>query len=82
LSRGLENKPRIQRQTGKAEGNMPTKHIDEETWRKVEQAAVKATIATKKSIKETQMLKLLILKGLEEIGEEDFLKILRSRKEN
>lgn len=51
---------------------MPTKHIDDETWRKVEKEAVKATIATKKSIKETEMLKWLILKGLEEITETDF----------
>lgn len=59
---------------------MPTKHIDEETWRKVEKEAVKATITTKKSIKETEMLKWLILKGLEEITENDFERIARAKK--
>jgi len=59
---------------------MPTKHIDEETWRKVEQAAVKATIATKRSIKETEMLRWLILKGLSEITEADFENLAKNRK--
>lgn len=59
---------------------MPTKHIDDETWRKVEKEAVKATIATKKSIKETEMLKWLILKGLEEITEDDFEKMTRGKR--
>jgi hypothetical protein len=59
---------------------MPTKHIDDETWRKVEKEAVRATIATKRSIKETEMLKWLILKGLEEMTEEDFEKIAKSKK--
>ena len=59
---------------------MPTKHIDDETWRKVEKEAVKATIATKKSIKETEMLKCLILKGLEEIDEADYERLARSKK--
>ncbi|NUT79844.1 hypothetical protein [Pseudomonas brassicacearum] len=58
---------------------MPTKHIDDETWRKVEREAVKATIATKKSIKETEMLRWLILKGLEEITEADFEKMVRNK---
>ena len=58
---------------------MPTKHIDDETWRKVEQAAVKATIATKKSVKETEMLKWLILKGLEEITESDYEKMIKRK---
>lgn len=59
---------------------MPTKHIDDETWRKVEREAVKATIATKKSIKETEMLKWLILKGLEEITEEDFERMAKPKR--
>lgn len=58
---------------------MPTKHIDEDTWRKVEKEAVKATISTKKSIKETEMLKWLILKGLEEITEDDYQKMVRNK---
>lgn len=59
---------------------MPTKHIDDETWRKVEKEAVKATIATKKSIKETEMLKWLILKGLKEISQDDFEELVKSKR--
>lgn len=58
---------------------MPTKHIDDETWRKVEKEAVKATIAIKKSVKETEMLKWLILKGIEELTEDDYEKIAKSK---
>ncbi len=58
---------------------MPTKHIDDETWRKVEQAAVKATIATKRSVKETQMLRWLIQKGLEDVTEADFERWVKER---
>lgn len=53
---------------------MPTKHIDEHTWRKVEKKTIEAIIKTKEHIKETDMLKWLILKGLEELEEEDYRK--------
>lgn len=56
---------------------MPSKHIPDETWRKVEQETVKAVIKTRKSIKDTEMLNLLILKGLEQIEEEDYKKVIR-----
>jgi len=39
---------------------MPTKHIDEITWRKVEKETVKAVIETKQTVTDTKMLKLLI----------------------
>lgn len=53
---------------------MPTKHIDDQTWRKVEKETVKAVIAAQASIRETEVLRLLILKGLEHIKEEDYKK--------
>ncbi len=62
------------------ENDMPTKHIDDETWRKVEKEAVKATISTKRSIKETEMLRWLILKGLDEISEEDYAEMVKHKK--
>lgn len=49
---------------------MPTKHIDDETWRKVEKKTVQAVIETKKSIKESEMLKRLILIGLKHYDDE------------
>jgi len=51
---------------------MPVKHIDEETWKKIEQKTVKEIIKTSKSIKEGQMLKRLILIGLKHYDEEQF----------
>lgn len=59
---------------------MPSKHIDDATWRKVEQETVKAVIATRTSIKDTEVLKMLILKGLEEITEEDYADFLKKKK--
>ena len=60
---------------------MPTKHIPDDTWRKVESETVKAVIKTKRSIKDTEMLNILILKGLESIEDEDYQKLVSDRKE-
>ncbi|VFT63533.1 Uncharacterised protein [Pseudomonas aeruginosa] len=46
---------------------MPTKHIDDATWRKVEKETVKAVIHLQASVKDTEVLRWLILKGLEEM---------------
>ncbi|MGL6469668.1 hypothetical protein ACSZNP_21555 [Aeromonas hydrophila] len=59
---------------------MPTKHIDDATWRKVETETVKAVVATKTSLKDTEVLKLLILKGLQEIKEEDYVAYINKKK--
>lgn len=51
---------------------MPSKHVDEQTWRKVEKETVRAVIAAQASIKETEVLRMLILKGLKNITEDDY----------
>jgi len=51
---------------------MPTKHIDDETWRKIEIKTVQAVIKTQKSIKESEMLKRLILIGLKHYEDEEW----------
>lgn len=51
---------------------MATKHIDEETWRKVEKKTMEAIIELKRPVKDTKVLKLLILKGIKEIKAEDW----------
>jgi hypothetical protein len=51
---------------------MTTKHIEDETWKKVEQKTVKEIIKTGKSVKEGEMLKRLILIGLKHYDEEQF----------
>lgn len=59
---------------------MPTKHIDDATWRRVETETVKAVVATKTSLKDTEVLKLLIMKGLQEIKEEDYVAYINKKK--
>lgn len=58
---------------------MPSKHIDNSTWRRVESETVKAVIATRTSLKDTEILKLLILKGLECITEDDYRQYLKEK---
>jgi len=54
---------------------MPTKHIPDTTWRKVEKETVRAVVATQRSIKDTEVLNLLILKGIEAVKDEDYKKL-------
>lgn len=53
---------------------MPSKHIQNPTWDKVEEQYKRAIIATKTSFKETEILNLIINKGLESISEEDYIR--------
>lgn len=53
---------------------MPTKHIDDTTWRKVEKELVKAVVVTKKGFKDAEIIKILLNKGLEAISEDDYIK--------
>ena len=53
---------------------MPVKHINPDTWEEVKKETMKAIFELKKPIKETEMLKWLISKGLEEITEDDYRK--------
>lgn len=59
---------------------MPTKNINDHTWREVEKETVRAVIATKEAIKDTQVLDILIRKGLETITEEDYLAWVAKRR--
>ena len=60
---------------------MPSKHIDDQTWRKVEKATVDAVVLTKVSLKDTEILKLLIKKGLESIQPEDYIDLAKKKRE-
>jgi len=50
---------------------MPTKHIDEKTWKKIQDLTVKAVIATQKPIKEGDVLHYIIKRGLEDLTTEE-----------
>jgi len=59
---------------------MPTKHISDTTWRKVEKETVKAVTQTLSPIKDTEILDLLIQKGIEGITEDDYKKFAEIKK--
>lgn len=50
---------------------MPSKHIDAELWEMVQAKTVEAVTYTKKPIKDTEMLKYLIINGLSHIKLEE-----------
>lgn len=54
---------------------MPVKHIPDAIWRRVEKELVKAVIATQKPVKESEMIELILKKGLEHINESDYNEI-------
>lgn len=54
---------------------MPTKHIDDTTWKAVERETVKAVTATQSAIKDSEVLKLLILIGIENVTDDDYKKL-------
>lgn len=66
----------IQRNKKRIWDKMPTKHIPDSTWRLVEKATVRAVVETKEPIKDTDILNLLIIKGLSVVEEEDFEKLV------
>ena len=53
---------------------MPSKHIQDKTWEEVKKEYVRAVVTTKMGFKETEILNLLIEKGIKEIKEEDYIK--------
>lgn len=59
---------------------MPTKHIDDATWRKVEKELVIAVVATKTGFKDADIIKILLNKGIEKITEDDYIDYIRSKK--
>ncbi|QIB64053.1 hypothetical protein [Kineobactrum salinum] len=59
---------------------MPTKHIDERVWREVEKKTVEAVTKTQLGFKDTEILKLLILKGLKTVTEDEIREFKRTGK--
>lgn len=59
---------------------MPAKRIDDVTLEKLQEEMVKAVLSTQKPIKESELLKIILEKGIESIKEEDYLKLLIKKK--
>lgn len=53
---------------------MQNKHIQEQTWERVKEQYVRAVVTTKAGFKETEILNLLILKGIDNITDEDYIR--------
>lgn len=58
---------------------MPTKHIKDDTWDKIEKIRIKGIIETKTDIKEKDILDLILRKGIEKIDEEDIDKLAKKK---
>lgn len=52
---------------------MPSMHIQDKTWEAGKREYVRAVVATKTGFKETEILNLLINKGISAITEEDYV---------
>ncbi|MFZ3896671.1 hypothetical protein [Salmonella enterica] len=57
---------------------MPTKHIDKDAWKRIEELTVKATILLNTPVKDSEILKKVIAKGLSVIDDDD-LKNIKDR---
>lgn len=57
---------------------MPTKHINDFQWRKVEKETVKAVTTLGIPVKDTKMLEWIIDIGLKSITEDDYRKFLNT----
>jgi len=55
---------------------MPTKHIPDKTWKKVQNETVKAVIETKEAIRDTDVLNWLILKGIKVARTEGYKELI------
>lgn len=69
--------------TQKETKKMPTKHINDVQWRKIEKETVKAVTMLALPVKDTKVLEWIITKGLESITEDDYKKFgaeLRAKK--
>tara|TARA_B100001059_G_C17293342_1_gene313831 strand:+ start:283 stop:474 length:192 start_codon:yes stop_codon:yes gene_type:complete len=58
---------------------MPTKHIDDITWRKVEKELVKAVVSTQTSIKDVDILRILINVGIKNIDKSDYKELVKRK---
>jgi hypothetical protein len=58
---------------------MPSQHIKTETWKKVERETVKAIIQAKKNIRTTEILDMLIQKGLEKATPADYKSLVEKQ---
>ena len=54
---------------------MPVKHIDADTWKLIEKINVKTVLAQQRPIKEGEIIKFILRRGLKDISGEEIIKI-------
>lgn len=59
---------------------MPSKHIKEKTWQRIEELRIKGIIETKTDIKERDLLELILEKGIKRIDEIELELLAKKRK--
>lgn len=58
---------------------MPSKHIDNELWKQIQEKHIQMVIETKTSLNDTDVLKAIIKKGLDVITNDDVLKNIKKK---
>ncbi|MGR3807801.1 hypothetical protein [Pasteurella testudinis] len=59
---------------------MPTKYINENAWKKIEELTLSTIIQTKFMLKETEVLQVVIEKGLQQLSDDDLLQYVNENK--
>ncbi|SMB82310.1 hypothetical protein SAMN05660772_02048 [Pasteurella testudinis DSM 23072] len=59
---------------------MPTKYINENAWKKIEELTLSTIIQTKFMLKETEILQVVIEKGLQQLSDDDLLQYVNENK--
>lgn len=59
---------------------MPSKHVNDDTWRLVEKETVKAIKELEKAVPETKVMDFLIRKGIEAVEVEDYRELIDKKK--
>lgn len=59
---------------------MPSKHIDEKHWKKIQDLTVKTVISTGVPIKDTKVLDYIVKIGLENVNVEELKTLAKERK--
>ncbi|MGR3808158.1 hypothetical protein [Pasteurella testudinis] len=59
---------------------MPAKYINETAWKKIEELTLSTIIQTKSMLKETEVLQVVIEKGLQQLSDDDLLQYVNENK--
>lgn len=58
---------------------MPTKHVPDDVWKRVEKVMMDATIKTKTRFRDSDLLGMILEVGLAHITEDDYWKLAKEK---